>query len=138
MTRLDLTHTRSGDLTLWLVSPQGTRVRLVDRAGGTGANFTATVFDDAAATPVASGTVPFTGSLRPGVAGDALSRSGGSGETRTDRARVHPRRRRHLQPPEICGRSSAHGIGGRVPFPRRHDGRREQLLPHASRESHSR
>ena len=33
--------------------------------GGSGANFTATVLDDEAATAIASGTAPFTGSFRP-------------------------------------------------------------------------
>jgi autotransporter-associated beta strand protein len=62
---LDLDHARASELTAWLVGPQGTRVRLFEAVGGTGANFTGTTLDDTAATPIASGTAPFTGSFRP-------------------------------------------------------------------------
>ena len=62
---LDLTHAKDSDLTVTLVSPLGMRVKLIAKAGGTGTNFTATVLDDAAATAIASGTAPFTGSFRP-------------------------------------------------------------------------
>ncbi|MCX6874564.1 MAG: proprotein convertase P-domain-containing protein, partial [Verrucomicrobia bacterium] len=62
---LDLTHPATGELTVWLLSPLGTRARLLEAVGGTGANFTGTVFDDAAATAIGSGTPPFTGTFRP-------------------------------------------------------------------------
>lgn len=60
-----LTHTFDGDLTIDLTSPAGTTVRLFNRNGGSGDNLTNTIFDDEAATAVASGTAPFTGSFRP-------------------------------------------------------------------------
>jgi subtilisin-like proprotein convertase family protein len=63
--RLSLTHTYDGDLTLSVVSPGGTEVVLAARRGGSGDNYTNTVFDDAAAVSIASGTAPFTGTFRP-------------------------------------------------------------------------
>jgi subtilisin-like proprotein convertase family protein len=68
----DLTHTYDGDLVLTLIAPNGTRVQLANRRGGTGENFTNTVFDDEAATAIADGTPPYTGSFRPEVLLSAL------------------------------------------------------------------
>lgn len=62
---LTIAHTYDEDLTVALVGPNGTRVVLFDRVGGTGHNFTNTVLDDAATTPIANGTAPFTGSFKP-------------------------------------------------------------------------
>ncbi len=61
----NITHTWDGDLSLYLVSPSGTQVALSLLRGGGGDNYTATVFDDNAATPIASGAAPFTGSFIP-------------------------------------------------------------------------
>jgi subtilisin-like proprotein convertase family protein/fibronectin type 3 domain-containing protein len=60
-----ITHTYDGDLDIFLIAPDGTRVELTTDNGGTGENFTNTVFDDAAATAITAGTAPFTGSFRP-------------------------------------------------------------------------
>ena len=38
---------------------------LANRRGGSGDNFTDTVFDDEAATAIGAGSAPFTGSFRP-------------------------------------------------------------------------
>ena len=62
---VNITHTWDGDLALALISPSGTRVDLSLHHGGSADNYTATVFDDNAATPIASGAAPFTGSFRP-------------------------------------------------------------------------
>ena len=62
---LDITHAYDSDVRAHLVSPAGRRVELVSAAGGAGDNFTATVFDDEAATAVTSGAAPFTGSFKP-------------------------------------------------------------------------
>ena len=61
----NLTHTWDGDLFIELQSPIGTTVTLSNRRGGSGHNFIDTVFDDEAATAIASSTAPFTGSFRP-------------------------------------------------------------------------
>lgn len=71
--RLDsITHTWVGDLKMTLTSPGGTSVVLMNRpgAGGNGSsgdNFTNTVLDDEADTPIEAigPTGPFTGSWRP-------------------------------------------------------------------------
>ena len=62
---IDLTHTFVGDLSAVLVAPDGTRIRLFTRIGGGGDNFTGTIFDSEAATPIAAGTAPYTGRFRP-------------------------------------------------------------------------
>jgi len=62
---LNITHTYDGDLDITLISPLGTRVLLVADRGGSAENFTNTLFDDEAATPIADGTAPFTGSFQP-------------------------------------------------------------------------
>ena len=61
----NLTHTYDGDLVITLIAPNGTRVSLSNRRGSSGDNFTDTVFDDAATTPIATGTPPYTGSFKP-------------------------------------------------------------------------
>ncbi len=62
---LTITHTRTADLLVFLVSPAGTRVELFSRVGGGGSNFTNTTLDDKATTAITAGTAPFTGSFRP-------------------------------------------------------------------------
>lgn len=59
----DLRHTFDGDLLITLI--HGTTVTLSSNRGGGGNNFIGTVFDDAAATAIGSGSAPFTGSFRP-------------------------------------------------------------------------
>ncbi|MCS7033439.1 MAG: proprotein convertase P-domain-containing protein, partial [Phycisphaerae bacterium] len=50
---------------LYLISPAGTRIELSTDNGGSGDNYTNTIFDDSAPLPITSGTPPFTGSFRP-------------------------------------------------------------------------
>ena len=57
--------TWDGDLSISLTSPSGTTVDLSRNNGGSGDNYINTVFDDAASTPITSGSAPFTGSFRP-------------------------------------------------------------------------
>ncbi|MFQ6608542.1 MAG: C25 family cysteine peptidase [Fidelibacterota bacterium] len=62
---VDITHPWVGDIQLRLRSPAGTEVALVTNQGGSGDNFTETVFDDDAETPIDSGTPPYNGSFQP-------------------------------------------------------------------------
>jgi MYXO-CTERM domain-containing protein len=62
---LDITHTWDSDLEITLTSPAGTSVILSDNNGGSGDNYTDTVFDDEAVTPIGNGSAPFTGSFIP-------------------------------------------------------------------------
>ncbi|MEZ4858366.1 MAG: proprotein convertase P-domain-containing protein [Flavobacteriaceae bacterium] len=61
---LDITHTWDGDLTIELVSPTGTSLILSDQNGGSGDNYTGTVFQDGGA-DITAGTAPFTGTFEP-------------------------------------------------------------------------
>jgi len=63
--KVNITHTYDGDLLLTLIPPVGSPITLSNHRGGNGQNFTNAVFDDAAATPIASGSAPFTGTFRP-------------------------------------------------------------------------
>jgi subtilisin-like proprotein convertase family protein len=62
---LDITHTYDGDLEITLISPSGRRVTLVANVGGSGEDFTGTVFDDEAADDIDDGVPPFGGVFRP-------------------------------------------------------------------------
>jgi subtilisin-like proprotein convertase family protein len=62
---LIITHTNNRDLAVTLQSPAGTQVPLFSSDSLTGSNLIGTVFDDQAATPIISGTAPFTGTYRP-------------------------------------------------------------------------
>ncbi|MDD5361230.1 MAG: S8 family serine peptidase [Ignavibacteria bacterium] len=64
-TMVNLIHTYDGDVTFALRSPNGTEVVLTSNNGGSGDNYTNTVFNDSATTPIASGTAPFTGTFIP-------------------------------------------------------------------------
>ena len=64
---VNITYPHDGDLTLFLIGPNGTSVLLANMRGGAGANFTNTTFDDNATTSITSGaaTPPFTGTFQP-------------------------------------------------------------------------
>jgi len=62
---LDITHTYTGDLVLELVAPSGNKIKLSNRRGGAGDNFTGTIFNGLASTPIANGVAPFTGTFTP-------------------------------------------------------------------------
>ncbi len=57
-------HTWVSDLSFTL-NRGATSVLIINQVGGSGDNFINTVLNDSAATPIASGTAPFTGSFRP-------------------------------------------------------------------------
>jgi subtilisin-like proprotein convertase family protein len=64
---LNITYPNDPDLEATLIAPDGTRVKLFTNIGATGthANFSNTVFDDKAATPIQNGGPPFFGSFNP-------------------------------------------------------------------------
>ncbi|NEP17536.1 MAG: hypothetical protein F6J97_11625 [Leptolyngbya sp. SIO4C1] len=62
---LDLLHTYTSDLQIFLIAPGGQTVLLVAGEGGSGDNFLQTTFDDAAPVGVAQAAPPFTGTFRP-------------------------------------------------------------------------
>lgn len=63
--RIHISHSYVGDLRIRLVAPDGRRIPLVKRRGGSGDDFLDTVFDDQAAASIAGATAPFAGSFRP-------------------------------------------------------------------------
>jgi len=62
---VNITHTYDQDLTLSLITPGNTSITLSALHGGSSNDYTSTVFDDEATTPIASGSAPFTGSFKP-------------------------------------------------------------------------
>lgn len=58
-------HTYLGDLSLRLISPEGTEVLLFNRFGGAQQNLLETTFDDEAPLAIQDGSPPYTGSFRP-------------------------------------------------------------------------
>ena len=63
--RLAISHSYVGDLKVTLIGPDGTRVVLTNRRGGSGNDFGNTTFDDEAGQSIGQGTAPFAGSFRP-------------------------------------------------------------------------
>jgi serine protease len=62
---LNLTQTHDGNLFIYLQSPTGVKIYLTNDVGGTGNNYTNTVFSDSAVTSITNGSAPFTGSFQP-------------------------------------------------------------------------
>lgn len=77
--RINITHTFVGDLRITLTSPTGVVIPLVLNRGGSGDDFTDTLFDDSAAISIAAATAPFTGSFRPESPLEAVNRDSASG-----------------------------------------------------------
>lgn len=63
--QLNITHTWDTDLDIFLIAPDGTRIELSTDNGAGGDNYTATIFDDEAATAITAGSPPFAGSYKP-------------------------------------------------------------------------
>jgi len=63
--RLNITHTYTGDLDIFLIGPDATRVELTTDSGGSGNDFVDTIFDDEATVAITSGSAPFTGRYQP-------------------------------------------------------------------------
>ncbi|MFQ3593931.1 MAG: S8 family serine peptidase, partial [Gemmataceae bacterium] len=63
--RVNISHTYASDLYIWLRGPDGTEVLLSAYRGGSGRNYSNTLFDDAGTTAIRNGTAPFSGSFRP-------------------------------------------------------------------------
>lgn len=62
---LNITHTWDSDLDITITSPEGTIVELTTDNGGSGDDYTNTIFDDASGTAITAGTAPFTGIFSP-------------------------------------------------------------------------
>ncbi len=62
---LDIEHSFTADLDIFLQGPDGTRVALLSDVGGSGDHFRRTILDDEASTPITEGQPPFTGRYQP-------------------------------------------------------------------------
>lgn len=62
---INVNHTNDADLRMKLQAPDGTLIILTSFSGGTGDNYTATVFTDTSSVLTASNSAPFTGFFRP-------------------------------------------------------------------------
>lgn len=62
---VNITHSYTADLHIFLVAPDGKEIALVEGQGGSGDNYYNTVFDDGSSTSIASASPPFTGVYRP-------------------------------------------------------------------------
>ncbi len=62
---VDITHPRTTELRVILISPDNISIMMSDRNGGEGNNYTQTIFDDQAVKSIKEGTAPFTGRYRP-------------------------------------------------------------------------
>lgn len=63
--QLTVEHTKAEDLDVYLIAPDGTRVELFTDVGARGDDFLGTILSDEAATPITSGSAPFSGEYRP-------------------------------------------------------------------------
>lgn len=63
--RINITHTYTGDLIVQLVSPSQNTINLSNRRGGSGDNFTNTLFTANASIAISAGSAPFAGTYRP-------------------------------------------------------------------------
>jgi len=63
--KLNINHTSDGNLDIYLIAPDGTRVELFTDVGGVSSDFKDTIVDNEAALSITGGSAPFTGSYRP-------------------------------------------------------------------------
>lgn len=62
---INLTHTWDSDISISIIAPDGTSAALASGVGGDGDDFTNTCFRWDAATGIASGSAPFSGTFKP-------------------------------------------------------------------------
>ena len=77
---VDISHSTTQGLEIYLIAPDGTRVELFNSAGGTGDDLAETTFDDEASTFYRDGAPPYTGTFRPGYGLTAFDGLDGQGD----------------------------------------------------------
>ena len=63
--QININHTKDVDLTITLISPGGRLVKIIQNNGGSGANFTNTLFYDTIPVNINAGVAPFNSSFAP-------------------------------------------------------------------------
>lgn len=66
--KVDIAHTYNRDLAIYLIAPNGQKVTLAYRVGGSGDGFNNVVFTDAASRTLSTAAMTFTGSYKPAQA----------------------------------------------------------------------
>ncbi len=77
--RVNISHPYIQDLSLSLISPSGITILLSVENGGSGNNYTNTIFDDSAVTSISDGLPPFTGTYKPQMPLSYLNNSNAQG-----------------------------------------------------------
>lgn len=77
--KVNIYHTWVSDLQITLIAPDGTRIQLFNRQGGSANNLLGTTFDDSASASITNGAAPFAGSFRPIQALSALNGKNANG-----------------------------------------------------------
>lgn len=62
---LEILHSFTGELEIYLLGPEGDQIPLSLNNGGSGDHYQTTIFDDEANTPITEGVAPFDGSYQP-------------------------------------------------------------------------
>jgi len=62
---INIVHTWDADLDITLIAPDGSSIDLSSDNGGSGDNYTNTIFSSTGTTPITSGSAPFTGTYTP-------------------------------------------------------------------------
>jgi subtilisin-like proprotein convertase family protein len=78
--RVNISHEWDSELDVYLVAPDGTRIRLFTDVGDSGDDFIDTILDDQASKSITQGTAPFTGRYRPEGSLDNLTGKDINGE----------------------------------------------------------
>jgi len=77
----NITHTWDSDVHAELIAPDGTVVELFNGVGGDGDDFQNTCLNDNSATPISSGSAPFSGTFQPAsMLGNVNNGSDGNGD----------------------------------------------------------
>ncbi|MEP6676814.1 MAG: proprotein convertase P-domain-containing protein [Ferruginibacter sp.] len=63
--QVNITHGFDQDLYIYLVAPNGAILQLAAAVGGSGSNFSNTIFTDTATTSITAGSAPFSGTYKP-------------------------------------------------------------------------
>ncbi|QTA81634.1 Uncharacterized protein dnl_39760 [Desulfonema limicola] len=77
---INITHTNDANLDIYLIHPDGTEIELSTANGGTGGNYTNTIFDSDSTDSITAGTAPFTGTYSPEGSLNSLNGKPASGD----------------------------------------------------------
>ena len=94
---INISHNSDNNLKITLISPTGMHIVLADRVGGSGNNFTNTIFDDSAPILIDNGTAPFASTYHPKELLSALYGANPQGIVDVGNQRQYGLHNRHLE-----------------------------------------